>query len=107
MASALAYCGRSRQYYQLVYQPETHTVTDFLLYKPSAPTQTGPSSETFVTDPSLCPCPQCGGRTVAGCGCAAAQLPCEPHVGFRFSCIYCRYLQVLSIRENAGARKKK
>lgn len=89
-----AYCDIARQYYSLTLMDDGKTVSDFTFC--DAPAKRGGKITTcLVTDASLRACPVCGGRAVAQCDCMRRVLPCEPLVGFRFSCIYCRNLRLL------------
>lgn len=96
MASSciIAYCDIASQYYRLTLAEDGRTVIDFSLYFTSPPRSAWQPVE-LTTDASLRPCPVCGSRIVNQCACMRRLMPCEPLVGFRFSCIYCSYLRLL------------
>ena len=100
MITATGYCGKSGQFYRLLINPENHAVTDFYLcenqQQPVPDEKAGLRAE-IVTDDSLRACPGCGQRAVSGCTCPEKSLPCERNVGFRFYCIYCSRMKVISV----------
>lgn len=90
----IAYCNIARQQYKLTLAEDNRTVIDFSFYT-EPPRGNSFKPHSLTTDSSLRPCPICGSRRVRECDCARHTLPCEPLVGFRFSCIYCSKLCIL------------
>ena len=94
---AIAYCDIARQYYRLTLK-DNRTVVDFASCDGDSIINHSNSARKtrLTTDSSLRPCPVCGSRVVGRCDCLRRVLPCEPLVGFRFSCIYCSNLRFLA-----------
>ena len=93
---AIAHCDIAEQYYRLTLENDGSTVVDFNL-EPGAGRAEGIPTPKMLTGAALRSCPICGSRRVAGCGCARRVLPCEPLPGFRFSCVYCEHLRILTM----------
>lgn len=96
---AQAYCRISNQSYRLTL--EGTEVVAFTLVQ-DASSQEPPLQRPLVPQPAytasaqLRACPRCGQRKVAACQCIRTALNCEAGIGYRFPCLYCDQLKIVS-----------
>lgn len=96
---AQAYCSISKQSYRLTLEG-TEVVSFSLVPTGDSPDQ--PLLRPLSPQPSytasalLRACPRCGQRQVSGCKCVRTALNCEAGIGYRFPCLYCDQLKIVS-----------
>ncbi|MBQ7850657.1 MAG: hypothetical protein IJ343_13105 [Clostridia bacterium] len=96
---AQAYCSISNQSYRLTLDG-SEVVAFTLVQDPNAQDQPLQKplvpQPVYTTSPQLRACPRCGQRQVSSCKCIHTVLNCEAGIGYRFPCIYCDQLRIVS-----------